>query len=79
MLSRGVCPVSVGVALSQPVILNLFQDPSGLAFCRLTGRRDGAVAMVERAKAHAAKWILKQVQDDENGKGGMVSPVEFVR
>jgi hypothetical protein len=47
-----------------PVILNLFQDPSGRMFDRRVCKHNDSVQLPDDASARAAKWILKQVQDD---------------
>jgi hypothetical protein len=48
-----------------PVILNLFQDPfSGLAL-HAPEQASRAVGFAPASVEGAARWILKQVQDDE--------------
>ena len=50
-----------------PVTLNLFQGPSRLNVLKLSAARlqaSGAVSALFSNSAQAAKWILKQVQDD---------------
>ncbi len=58
--------------LTNPVILNLFQDP----FFRTRRSMDHGAVQAARDGAHrrrapgvVAQWILKQVQDDDNGYG----------
>jgi hypothetical protein len=48
-----------------PVILNLFQDPFLRTRRSVVGKRGGAVVLSSAATGNAARWVLKQVQDDE--------------
>ena len=63
----------------QPVILNSFQDPSGLGQGAVPKDAGAAAAILRMALRLAAEWILKQVQDDDNGNGGRFCRVEFIR
>jgi hypothetical protein len=55
------------------VILNLFQDP----FLGLPGARWSKASRAAGSKpaqaVQAARWILKQVQDDEENNTGLLS------
>jgi hypothetical protein len=48
-----------------PVILNLFQDPFLRTLRSVVGVRDGAVTLSSSTTEDAARWVLNQVQDDE--------------
>ena len=66
-------------SITRSVILNLFQDPSGLGHEAVFNAPGAAAARLRTALRLAAAWILKQVQDDENGNGGHFRRVEFIR
>ena len=56
--------------LSNPVILNLFQDPF-LSADRCAFGQSGARVLLKSAQPElAARWALKQVQGDEKVEGG---------
>jgi hypothetical protein len=72
--------VILSPAFSHTVTLNLFQGPS----CRKRGAVGQGASRTGRAgfvpTMQSAKWMLKQVQHDEHGNGGVVAPrVEFIR
>jgi hypothetical protein len=50
---------------SNPVILNLFQDPSRIPTRRFQLEANRADCFAPAHSGQAAEWILKQVQDDE--------------
>ncbi|MDB5724701.1 MAG: hypothetical protein JWQ16_1455 [Novosphingobium sp.] len=82
MLSRGVRPLidARNATPTKPVILNLFQDPSG-RMRRAAGMRTGlAGSLANSCSARVEKWTLKRVQGDEVSEG-KTKPfrVEFVR
>jgi hypothetical protein len=54
-----------GAIYPTPVILNLFQDPFLRALRSVVGKRNGAIALSSAAAGDAARWVLKQVQDDD--------------
>ena len=58
---------------TSPVTLNSFQGPSRPTRRSAVGRRSRAVALSTQATGRAARWMLKQVQhdDDVQGCGGM--------
>jgi len=61
-----------------PVILNLFQDPFSPTPGAPCGMPAGGFGSHHESTGHAARWVLKQVQDDEEGMSGMAcSRVEF--
>jgi hypothetical protein len=49
---------------TSPVTLNLFQGPSLTLRRSVVEWTDGAVGLSKQAFAHAARWMLKQVQHD---------------
>ena len=52
---------------NKSVILNLFQDPSGLTHSAFRPGAYSASKCAKPSSGRAEKWILKQVQDDEKG------------
>ncbi|MBO9499625.1 MAG: hypothetical protein J7496_14975 [Novosphingobium sp.] len=62
--------MSSEIALNS-VTLNLFQGPSGRKAdrCRIAAKPAGL--RVAARFGGSAKWILKQVQDDEAGRGAL--------
>ena len=62
--------ILASTAPTAPVILNLFQDPFLATRRRVLVRDNGAVALSTSAAGHEARWMLKQVQHDDLGKGG---------
>ncbi len=54
---------------SNSVILNSFQDPF-LVFSRsVVAKQNGGVALLLEGPERVARWVLKQVQDDDKGEG----------
>jgi hypothetical protein len=51
--------------LRQHVILNLFQDPFLRRHCGLQMERAAATILLISSRALQARWILKQVRDDD--------------
>ncbi len=58
-------------SLAGPVILNLFQDPSGREFRLRCGKANRPVCTYPAPTGQAEEWILKQVQDDEAESKGL--------
>ena len=56
-----------------PVILNLFQDPFLNIFRSAVGQSGARVLRLKAQPERAARWALKQVQDDEVGMGSVVA------
>ncbi len=52
---------------NKPVILNLFQDPSGLKHCAIRPDAHAASKCAQPRSGRGAKWILSQVQHDVEG------------
>jgi len=77
VLSGRVHPVRA--AAYSAVTLNLFQGPSGGHAGAGVKSANLAVGLLKASTALAAKWILKQVQDDECDKGGVCSSYKFIR
>ena len=50
---------------TNPVILNLFQDPFRVWRRSVVGKRNGAVMLASATTGRAAQWVLKQVQHDD--------------
>ncbi|MGE8142155.1 hypothetical protein ACQKOE_09290 [Novosphingobium sp. NPDC080210] len=63
--------IGAGTDLSRPVILNLFQDPSGRESRLRRGKVNRPVCTFPAPTGQAEEWILKQVQDDEAGNKGL--------
>ncbi|MEP6868757.1 MAG: hypothetical protein ABJA20_09585 [Novosphingobium sp.] len=55
----------IGANHSNPVILNLFQDPFLPARGAWFGKLAGPILSYFDGSGRAARWVLKQVQDDE--------------
>jgi hypothetical protein len=56
-MTRALSPTSV--------IQNFFQEPFLRTPRSVVGKRDGAAVLSSAATGDAARWVLKQVQDDE--------------
>ncbi len=63
--------IGAGTDLSGPVILNLFQDPSGREFRCRREKANRPVCTFPAPPGQAEQWILKQVQDDHAGNKGL--------
>jgi hypothetical protein len=62
--------VSKSPTLARFVILNLFQDPSRRKLSSMTMAANREDFSRKPDTGSAEEWVLKQVQDDEEGKGG---------